>query len=72
MDDNLLIGLFIVLIVISIHCCNILLRQPNIVYIQINNINKFKSTNYYNNSIPNISKYFEENNDYGQFIQLDN
>ncbi len=80
MDDNLLIGLFIVLIVILIHCCNILLRQPNIIYIQINNINKSKSTKHYYDSIPTISKYFEDINEsnkydndyYGQFVKLDN
>ena len=37
MTDNLLIVIFIIVIVSSIHCLNILLRRQPITFIQINN-----------------------------------
>ena len=68
MDENLLIGLFIIFIVVSLHCHNIIYRQPNIIFIQINNINKNPSSKYYYDNTNKLNN----NEDWGHFIDLEN
>ena len=61
MDENLLIVLFIILIVISIHCYNILFRQQHITIIQINNI---KEQSIPNSKLNNLIKSKTKHNLY--------